>query len=240
MNFIVPTSMRVGSTLATLAISNLVGDENPKMFNPEIPFRLSKSERDMVVEGNNRVFKTHRLTPANFTTDCANGKLGVISVRRRFMDVLPSQVMYYGKRRLAEGQDRPKIFRRFNEQYNDLPDKVYLNLFIDTHFGFVQEQIAAWLKFERSFCSSNAIQFNYDQIWQKGNEWMIMKLVEVFDLDITKATLDKTIKACEFKARGSKGHQRQGKPNNGLVMIDKSLRDKINLAIRKQRTLNRK
>jgi hypothetical protein len=235
MNYVVPTFMRCGSTLVTRGICGLLNVKY-ETFKSKLRWRLSEKESESFVEGNNRVIKTHELVPRDLLDLAMADKVGIISVRRRFLDVLVSYILYSGKKRPASKESIHSTFEEFNKLYKDLPDEVYVNCFIDTRLEFVRKQAKMWLKYDRSFCCKNHVAFDYDTIWTAGHEYMLEKLINTFNLDVDQEDFDRALECCVFEPKGSDSHQRQGIPKDGLRLIDKSLRDQINTIVQQERS----
>ncbi len=235
MNYIIPTFMRCGSTLVTKGLSGLLNVKKEE-FKPKLSFKLSKDEIDYFSDMSGRVIKTHRVIPEKFIELAMADKVGVITIRRRLLDVLTSYILYHGKKRAEHEETMLENFERFNKFHSDLDDEAYVNYFIDTNTSFIRDEIKSWLYYDKSIGCKNYVSFNYDTIWNNGPEYVLEKLITTFNLDVDQADFDRALERCEFRPQGSKNHQRQGFPKDGIRLIDKSLRDQLNTIVQQERS----
>jgi|SRR5210317_2193129 len=235
MNYVVPTFMRCGSTLVTRGICGLLNVEYEE-FKPRLNFKLSDDEIDSFSDMSGKVVKTHSVTPEQFIDLAMSDKVGIITIRRRFLDVLTSYILYQVKKRPKNNESVISTFEKFNKFHSELDDKAYVNYFIDTSIEFVRQQAKMWLRYDRSFCCKNHVAFEYDSLWKAGHSYMLEKLINTFNLDVDQTDFDRALERCSFKPQGSDEHQRQGFPKDGLRLIDEAFRNQINAIVQQERS----
>jgi hypothetical protein len=162
MNYLVPTYLRVGSTLLCEALSILLDEEiTPLEFTEE---ELDNTEkRNKKIYETNGIIKTHCFFAHDLLKDFPDDCLVFYSTRN-FIDATLSRLLYEKEVRTKEGLPIIDSVSQILSVYPNIESGAFLDLFVETNQDWLEEEAFFWKKATIDIIHPQVIQINYDNI----------------------------------------------------------------------------
>ena len=162
MNYLVPTYLRVGSTLLCEALSILLDEEiMPLEFTEE---ELADTEkRNKKIYETNGIIKTHCFNAYDLLKDFPDDCLVFYSTRN-FIDAILSRLLYEKEVRTKEGLPIIDPVSQILSIYPNIENRAFLDLFVETNQDWLKEEAFVWKRATIDIVHPQVIQINYDNI----------------------------------------------------------------------------
>jgi hypothetical protein len=162
MNYLVPTYLRVGSTLLCEALSILLDEKiTPLEFTEEEQEDTKK--RNKKINETSGIIKTHCFYAYNLLKDFPDDCLVFYSTRN-FIDVTLSRLLYEKDVRTREGLPVINSISQILSIYPNIESGDFLDLFVETNEDWLEEEAFLWKKATIKIIHPKVIQINYDDI----------------------------------------------------------------------------